>query len=210
MRSSTPEGTRSIGYLTQLLKPHLEENKFEESFATREFEIARYERDNSAEFPDNNKIAILMNMTKGAACAAPSYTRMQQQQQALNASLSGSGSRHRTDMDIGVLQRKIWQRQRKRKRIQQWKRLWLRQQLQQRYCKGKNNHNGPVCQGNPSKGTETIKGHEYGKSKSGYYSNCNYNNKGKSIAIVVDKQDIPHATVELQCTTVTQEISSAV
>ena len=44
VRYSTP---RSIGYLTGLLKPQLDEQKFEESFATWEFQLSRYEQDNS-------------------------------------------------------------------------------------------------------------------------------------------------------------------
>ena len=60
-----PLGTHSVGYLTKLLKPQFNENKFEESFTTWEFEIARYERDNQAPIPDNIKIAILLNETQG-------------------------------------------------------------------------------------------------------------------------------------------------
>ena len=56
-RFSIPVGTRSVGYLTKLLKPQFNEQKFEESFTTWEFEIARYERDNQAPIPDNIKIA---------------------------------------------------------------------------------------------------------------------------------------------------------
>ena len=44
-RFSIPLGTRSVGYLTKLLKPQFNESKFEESFTTWEFERARYERD---------------------------------------------------------------------------------------------------------------------------------------------------------------------
>ena len=46
-RFSIPLGTRSIGYLTQLLKPTFSHNNFEESFSTWEFEVARHERDNN-------------------------------------------------------------------------------------------------------------------------------------------------------------------
>ena len=66
IRFSIPVGTRSIGYLTKLLKPSFDESKFEEAFATWEFEINRYERDNSAILPDNIKIAVLLNETRGA------------------------------------------------------------------------------------------------------------------------------------------------
>ena len=65
-RFSTPVGTHSVGYLAKLLNPQFNEQKFEESFTTWEFEIARYERDNQAPIPDNIKIAVLLNETKGA------------------------------------------------------------------------------------------------------------------------------------------------
>ena len=41
MRFSLPVGTRSIGYLTKLLKPTFDANNFEESFSTWEFELNR-------------------------------------------------------------------------------------------------------------------------------------------------------------------------
>ena len=66
IRFSIPVGTRSTGYLTKLLKPSFDEVKFEESFATWELEINRYERDNSAVLPDSIKIAVLLNETRGA------------------------------------------------------------------------------------------------------------------------------------------------
>ena len=65
-RFSIPAGTRSVGYLKKLRKPQFNEQKFEESFATWEFDIARYEKDNQAPIPDNIKIAVLLNETKGA------------------------------------------------------------------------------------------------------------------------------------------------
>ena len=43
VRFSTPLGTRSIGYLTKLLKPTFDHNNFEESFSNWEFELQRYE-----------------------------------------------------------------------------------------------------------------------------------------------------------------------
>ena len=64
-RFAIPLGTRSIGYLTRLLKPKFDNNNFEESFSTWEFELARYERDNNAQLPDQVKIAVLMNETTG-------------------------------------------------------------------------------------------------------------------------------------------------
>ena len=39
LRFSTPLGTRSIGYLTKLLKPTFDHNNFEESFSNWEFEL---------------------------------------------------------------------------------------------------------------------------------------------------------------------------
>ena len=64
-RFSIPLGTRSIGYLTKLLKPTFNHNNFEESFSTWEFEVDRYERDNNTQLPDQVKIAVLMNETTG-------------------------------------------------------------------------------------------------------------------------------------------------
>ena len=65
LRCALPLGTRSIGYLTKLLNPQLDENKFEESFTTWEFQLAKYEQDNRTLLPDAIKIAILLNETKG-------------------------------------------------------------------------------------------------------------------------------------------------
>ena len=58
-------GTRSIGYLTKLLKPTFDHNNFEESFSNWEFELQRYEADNTTRLPDQVKIAVLMNETRG-------------------------------------------------------------------------------------------------------------------------------------------------
>ena len=65
-RFSLPVGTRSIGYLTTLLKPKFEEQSFEENFLQWEYDVARYELDNGQALPDTVKIAILLNETKGA------------------------------------------------------------------------------------------------------------------------------------------------
>ena len=65
-RFSIPIGTRSIGYLTTLLKPKFEEQTFEENFLQWEYDVARYELDNGQALPDTVKIAILLNETKGA------------------------------------------------------------------------------------------------------------------------------------------------
>ena len=63
MRFALPVGTRSIGYLTKLLKPAFDNNNFEESFSKWEFELNRHERDNNTQLPDQVKIAVFMNET---------------------------------------------------------------------------------------------------------------------------------------------------
>ena len=123
-RFATPVGTRSIGYLTKLLKPTFDTNNFEESFSTWEFELARYERDNNAQLPDQVKIAVLMNETRGPlqqhlhlnASATPTYaevrttimeyyrtttafTGLQQQSSSAVSSNLGGGP---APMDIGA------------------------------------------------------------------------------------------------------------
>ena len=65
IRFALPVGTRSIGYLTKLVKPTFDTNNFEESLSNWEFELNRYERDNNTQLPDQVKIAILFNETKG-------------------------------------------------------------------------------------------------------------------------------------------------
>ena len=123
-RFAIPVGTRSIGYLTKLLKPKFDTNNFEESFSTWEFELARYERDNNAQLPDQVKIAVLMNETTGPlqqhlhlnASATPTYvevrttimeyyrtttafSRLQQQSSSAVSSNLGGGP---APMDIGA------------------------------------------------------------------------------------------------------------
>ena len=51
-RYSIPLGTRSIGYFTWLLKPQPDEQKFEESFTTWQFQLPKYEQDNNTLLPD--------------------------------------------------------------------------------------------------------------------------------------------------------------
>ncbi len=65
-RFSIPTGTRSIGYLTKLLKPTLDKNKFEEVFSQWEHDVQSYEQDNGTPLPDGVKRAILLDQTKGA------------------------------------------------------------------------------------------------------------------------------------------------
>ena len=60
-RFSTPLGTRSIGYLTELPKPTFNHNNFEEWFSTWELEVEPYERDSNTQLPDKVKIAALVN-----------------------------------------------------------------------------------------------------------------------------------------------------
>ena len=52
-RFSIPTGTRSVGYgyLTKLIKPRLDETKFEESFAQWEQDVQRYEQHNGTPLP---------------------------------------------------------------------------------------------------------------------------------------------------------------
>ena len=64
-RYSIPLGTRSIGHLSRLLKPQLDEQQFEQSFTTWEFQLSKYEKDNNTLLPDAVKIAILLNETIG-------------------------------------------------------------------------------------------------------------------------------------------------
>ena len=81
IRFALPIGTRSIGYLTKIMKPTFDHNNFEESFSSWEFDVNRYERDNNTQLPDQIKIAILLNETKGPlqqhlqlnASPAPTY-----------------------------------------------------------------------------------------------------------------------------------------
>ena len=123
LRFSTPLGTRSIGYLTKLLKLTFDHNNFEESFSNWEFELQRYEADNTTRLPDQVKIAVLMNETRGPlqqhlhlnAGTAPTYaairatimeyyrttmafTRLHEQSSAVTSNLGGGTA----PMDIGA------------------------------------------------------------------------------------------------------------
>ena len=64
-RYSIPVGTRSMGYLTKLLKPTFDIHSFEESFAHWEYEVTKFERDNSMTLPDQVEVAVLLNETTG-------------------------------------------------------------------------------------------------------------------------------------------------
>ena len=84
LRFKTPIGTRSIGYLTKLLEPTFDTNNFEESFSNWEYEIQQYESDNSTNLPEQVKVAVLMNRTRGPlqqhlhlnAGASPTYAEI--------------------------------------------------------------------------------------------------------------------------------------
>ena len=191
-RCSIPLGTRSIGYLTRLLTPQLDEQKFEESFATWEFQLSRYEQDNNTLLPDAVKIAILLNEIKGPLQqhlqlqagnittyaqirsmvieyyrATASFTRLQ-------AIASSSNNQGPAPMDIGA----TWCNKgkgKKGKRKGKGKRNkgkgyggYGNNYGYSNYKGGKGKYNQqPVGQGNPFKGQQG-----YGKGKG-------YSNKGK-------------------------------
>ena len=50
---------------TPLLKAQFDEQKFENSFTTWEFQLSKYEQDNNTLLPDAVKIAVLLHETKG-------------------------------------------------------------------------------------------------------------------------------------------------
>ena len=204
-RFSIPLGTRSVGYLTKLLKPQFNENKFEESFTTWEFEIARYERDNQAPIPDNIKIAILLNETKGPLQqylqlragaiqryadirelileyhrASTAFSKMQAQQQAMNSSTNDA-----QPMDIGATYKgkgkynnKGKGKYNKGKGKTQWhnKGKGYTGYSQQGY-KGKGPT--PIGHGNPFKGAMQYKGKSKGKGPPQWQSTTMNKGKGK-------------------------------
>ena len=147
-RYSIPVGTRSMGYLTKLLKPTLDPNNFEESFAHWEYGLTMFERDNSTTLPDQAKIAILLNETTGPlqqhlqllAGTNQTYAAIRQQsqstteQQQHSAECQHFGSEHevqwRSSTDGHRSHRKEQGLQ--RKRLQQRKRLREQRQGRQR------------------------------------------------------------------------------
>ena len=182
LRFALPLGTRSIGYLTRLLKPTFDTNNFEESFSTWEFEINKYERDNNTILPDNIKIAVLMNETKGPlqqhlhlnAGAAPAYadvratimeyyrttTAFSKLQQTASSSVATNHNGGAAPMDIGAIN------------------------------KGKNKGRGKGKKGKQHKGKKGYKGKGYGqhqgKGKGAIgqgtaYRQSTYNSKGWQI-----------------------------
>ena len=54
-----------MGYLTKLLGLTFDHNNFEESFSHREYELARFEKDNNTTRPGQVRVAILVNETSG-------------------------------------------------------------------------------------------------------------------------------------------------
>ena len=63
IRFSIPLGTRSIGHLTRLLKPHSTRTTLKNH--SQQFDLQRFERDNGQALPDSVKIAVLLNETSG-------------------------------------------------------------------------------------------------------------------------------------------------
>ena len=107
IRYSIPLGTRSIVYLTRLLKPQLDEQKFNQSFRTWEFQLAKYEQDNHTLLPDAVKMAILLNETQGPLQqhlqSQAGYYRAASSSNRLPAITSGnSNNRGPAPMDIGA------------------------------------------------------------------------------------------------------------
>ena len=125
IRFALPIGTRSIGYLTKIMKPTFDHNNFEESFSSWEFDVNRYERDNNTQLPDQIKIAILLNETKGPlqqhlqlnASTAPTYndvrlvimeyyratTAFNRLQQTASSSVATNFGGGAAPMDIGAI-----------------------------------------------------------------------------------------------------------
>ena len=107
------------------MNPRFDANNFEESFSTWEFELNRYERDNNTQLPDQVKIAVLMNETKGVlqqhlhlmAGATPTYTDIRSTimeyyrtttafnrlQQSASSSVATNYNGGAASMDIGAM-----------------------------------------------------------------------------------------------------------
>ena len=70
--------------LPNLFEPTFDTNKFEESFSNWEYDIQQFESDSNARLPDQAKVAVLMNRTRGQlqqhlhlnAAASPTYAEM--------------------------------------------------------------------------------------------------------------------------------------
>ena len=196
LRYALPLGTRSIGYPTKLLKPQLDENKFEESFATWEFQLAKYEQDSRTLLPDAIKIAILLNETKGPlqqhlqlqAGNVTTYAQIRSlvveyhraaSQFVKPQAATSSDNQGPTPMDIGA----TWYNKGKgRKGKGKNKGKYNKGQGYGGYGnynnhkggKGDNRYNQPIGQGNPFKGGYNNRG----KGK-GYHKGKGYNNYSK-------------------------------
>ena len=107
------------------MKPTFDHNNFEESFSSWEFDVNRYERDNNTQLPDQIKIAILLNETKGPlqqhlqlnASPAPTYndvrlvimeyyratTAFNRLQQTASSSVATNFGGGAAPMDIGAI-----------------------------------------------------------------------------------------------------------
>ena len=144
---STPVATRSMGYLTKLLKPTLDQNNFEESFSHWEFDLSCFERDNTTTLPDQVKEATLLNETTGPLQqhlqllagtnktykqSRPSWNITKRPQlQAVQHPVGTRNTGGSAPMDIGVVGEKKLQRKRLRKR----KRLRIYRKRRQRTTK---------------------------------------------------------------------------
>ena len=192
LRYAVPLGTRSIGYLTKLLKPQLDENKFEESFTTWELQLAKYEQDNRTLLPDailNPAQRDKRPTTTAFATTSRQYHNLCTNQiveyhsaasQFVKLQPTTSGDNQGpTPMDIGA----TWYNKGKGKKG--------KGKNKGKYNKGKgyggdgnynnhkggrgdNRHNQPIGQGNPFKGGYNNKG----KGK-GYHKGKGYNNYSK-------------------------------
>ena len=189
------------------MKPQFNESKFEESFTTWEFEIARHARDSQAPILDNIKIAIPLSETKGPLQqylqlragtmqryadvrelileyhrANTAFTRMQQQQQAMTSSTTDP-----QPMDIGLMYKgkgkskgkgKGYKGQHKGKTQSHNKGKGYNGYNQGGFGKGGKGYNyTPVGQGNPFKGSGYTT--YKGKSKSKGPPTWKGNSKGK-------------------------------
>ena len=163
-RFSIPVGIRSIGFLTKLLKPHLDESKFEESFATREFDTSSSERNNR-----QRQIAFLMNETRSmtTACTTasikpdlvqpdqtdcnriPSCSSILQKNAATPASKECTSINNLSHRWTSVQNTKTstTKENMEKEKDTIMERLHLQLCLQSR--QRKNNHNNPIGRGNP-------------------------------------------------------------
>ena len=205
LRFKTPIGTRSIGYLTKLLEPTFDSNNFEESFSNWEYDIQQYESDNSTALPDQVKVAVLMNRTRGPlqqhlhlnAGQSPTYaeirttiteyqrahttfSRLQQNQSSAVSTNYNGGS---APMDIGAISKgkhkgkgKGKHKGKKGKKGNKGKGyMSYGQHTQGNYTSQSTQGKGKVGQGMP------FKGQQYDKGKGKSYSKSTGQGKGQVI-----------------------------